>query len=141
MTRVKENADKEINELKLQLKMVEESRDAVRRDLIEAQRKIRHGEEAMETARKEIAELRRALKDEEKEKEAIQLTTNELRGKVKRAEGESLVFLLFPECFVTLSGRCLLNQCLLNKYIASSFRRIYCLQGEDTRLYQNDFHR
>ncbi len=84
---MKENADREINELKLQLKMVEESRDAVRRDFIEAQRKIRESEEGREMGRKEISELRRMLKDEEKEKEAIQFTTNELRSKVKKSEG------------------------------------------------------
>ncbi len=86
---MKENADREINELKLQLKMVEESRDAVRRDFIEAQRKIRESEEGREMGRKEISELRRMLKDEEKEKEAIQFTTNELRTKVKKSVGGS----------------------------------------------------
>ena len=34
---------REVAELKVQLKMVEETRDSIRRDLIEANRKIREG--------------------------------------------------------------------------------------------------
>lgn len=41
--RKKESALKEVAELKVQLKMVEEARDNIRRDLIEANRKIREG--------------------------------------------------------------------------------------------------
>ena len=39
----KEVALREVAELKVQLKMVEETRDNIRRDLIEANRKIREG--------------------------------------------------------------------------------------------------
>ena len=62
--------------------MAEEARDGVRRELIDAHRKIREGEEARENARKENTDLKRQLKDEEREKEAVQQTANELRGKV-----------------------------------------------------------
>ena len=44
LQRQKEAALREVAELKVQLKMVEETRDTIRRDLIEANRKIREGE-------------------------------------------------------------------------------------------------
>jgi hypothetical protein len=43
LQRQREQALREVAELKVQLKMVEESRDCIRRDLIEANRKIREG--------------------------------------------------------------------------------------------------
>ena len=43
LQRQKEAALREVAELKVQLKMVEETRDTIRRDLIEANRKIREG--------------------------------------------------------------------------------------------------
>ena len=42
--RQRDAAMRECAELKTQLKLVEETRDAIRRDLIEANRKIREGE-------------------------------------------------------------------------------------------------
>lgn len=44
LSRQREAALREVAELKTQLKLVEETRDAIRRDLIEANRKIREGE-------------------------------------------------------------------------------------------------
>ena len=41
--RQKEAAMREVGELKVQLKLVEETRDNIRRDLIEANRRIREG--------------------------------------------------------------------------------------------------
>merc|ERR1712096_507843 len=46
---MREAALKEVEELKLQLRMCEDARDGVRRDLIEAQRKVRETEEQRET--------------------------------------------------------------------------------------------
>lgn len=43
VARQRESALREVAELKTQLKMVEETRDAIRRDLIEANRTIREG--------------------------------------------------------------------------------------------------
>ena len=44
LNRQREAALREVAELKTQLKMTEETRDSIRRDLIEANRKIREGE-------------------------------------------------------------------------------------------------
>lgn len=44
LNRQKEAALREVAELKVQLKMVEETRDGIRRELIEANRRIREGE-------------------------------------------------------------------------------------------------
>ena len=43
LQRQKESALREVAELKVQLKMVEETRDTIRRDLIDANRRIREG--------------------------------------------------------------------------------------------------
>ena len=43
LQRQREQSMKEVAELKVQLKMVEETRDAIRRDLIDANRNIREG--------------------------------------------------------------------------------------------------
>ena len=43
LLRQKESALREVAELKVQLKMVEETRDTIRRDLIDANRRIREG--------------------------------------------------------------------------------------------------
>lgn len=43
LSRQREAALREVAELKVQLKMTEETRDSIRRDLIEANRKIREG--------------------------------------------------------------------------------------------------
>ena len=44
LQKAKEALLREVNELKTQLKMAEESRDGVRRELIDAHRKIREGQ-------------------------------------------------------------------------------------------------
>ena len=44
LERQKEAGLREVSELKVQLKLVEETRDNIRRDLIEANRRIREGE-------------------------------------------------------------------------------------------------
>ena len=75
-------------ELKVQLKMVEETRDATRRDLIEANRAIREGDEARDLMRKEIVELKRLVNEEIHEKETVQATAAELRAQIKRIEAE-----------------------------------------------------
>ena len=60
---------RESAELKVQLKMVEESRDVVRKDMMEANRKIREADELIVQLRKEIANRKRMLADEVREKE------------------------------------------------------------------------
>lgn len=74
----------------MQLRMVEDARDLIRRDLVDAQRKAREGQESQETQRKEVTDLRRSLSDEAKEKEALQRSNAELRVAVKRAESERI---------------------------------------------------
>ena len=60
----KESGIRECNELKTQLKMVEDMRDNARRDLLDSNRRIRELEEAVELQRKEINDLKRYLNDE-----------------------------------------------------------------------------
>lgn len=80
----------QVEELKTQLRMVEDARDGIRRDLIEAHRKVRESLEGHELQRKEIQDLRRSLSDEAKEKEAMQHSNQELRAAVKRAESDRI---------------------------------------------------
>jgi len=49
LNRQREAALREVAELKTQLKMTEETRDTIRRDLIEANRKIREGKQVTTT--------------------------------------------------------------------------------------------
>lgn len=70
--------------------MVEDARDGVRRDLIEAQRKVRETEESRDMQRKDNLELKRGMNDEIHEKEAVQKTNMELRNKIKKVEQERI---------------------------------------------------
>lgn len=88
LERAKAAGEHEIAELKTQMKLVEEVRDNVRRDLIEANRKIREHEESVDKLKKEVAELKRGLNDEVLEKEAVQKTNDDLRNKVRRTEAD-----------------------------------------------------
>lgn len=84
----------QVDELKTQLCVVEDGRDAVRRELIEAHRRVRESHEAAEVQKKEAQDLRRSLGDESKEKEAVQRSNEELRGAVRRAESERIRYVL-----------------------------------------------
>lgn len=79
-----------MEELKTRLQLLEEAREAIRRELGEAHRKVREAQEACALQRKEAAELRRGLSDEGKEKEAFQRSNAELRLALKRAESERI---------------------------------------------------
>ena len=77
--------------MKLQLRMCEDARDGVRRDLIEAQRKVRETEEQRDGQRKENLELKRGINAEVHEKKTVVKANEELRQQVKRAEQERIV--------------------------------------------------
>ena len=74
--------------LRCSLQEAEESRDAGRRDLIEAHRQLRDCAAERDAQRKEALELRRALGDAGREKEAIHNSNQELRATVKRTEND-----------------------------------------------------
>lgn len=74
----------------MRLQLLEEAREAIRRELGEAHRKVREAQEARDLHRKEAVELRRGLSDEGKEKEAFQRSNMELRLALKRAESERI---------------------------------------------------
>lgn len=81
---------RECNELKTQLKMVEDMRDNIRRDLLDSNRRIRELDECLELQRKEINDLKRYLNDEIREKELVMCSNEELRVKLKAAENEKI---------------------------------------------------
>lgn len=77
-------------ELRTQLRLLEEARDGLRRELLEAQRKIRESQDGREAQRQEAGELRRSLSEGAKEREALRRSNEELRAAVKKAESERI---------------------------------------------------
>lgn len=74
----------------MRLQLLEDARELIRRELLEAHRKVREAQEAHDLQRKEVVELRHSLGDEGKEKEALQRSNTELRLALKRAESERI---------------------------------------------------
>jgi rootletin len=79
-------------ELKTQLKLTEDNRDQLKRDLIEANRRIREFEENLTLQRKEIQDTKRYLQDEQRDKELSIRSGDDLRTKLKNVENEKIDF-------------------------------------------------
>lgn len=62
----------------------------MRRELLEAQRKVRESQDGREAQRQEAGELRRSLSEGAKEREALRRSNEELRAAVKKAESERI---------------------------------------------------
>lgn len=77
-------------ELKTQLKLTEDNRDQLKRDLIESNRRVREDEENLTIQRKEIHDLKRYLQDEQRDKELSLRSNDDLRTKLKNAENEKI---------------------------------------------------
>lgn len=82
----------QVERLRRELAEVEESRDAGRKELIEAHRQLRECVQERDAHHREILELKRALGDESREREAIHTSNQELRTAVKRAESDNTRF-------------------------------------------------
>lgn len=82
--------DPQAEELRTQLRLLEDTRDGLRRELLEAQRKVRDSQEGCEAHRQEASELRRSLSEGTKEREALRRSNEELRTAVKKAESERI---------------------------------------------------
>lgn len=77
-------------ELKTQLKLTEDNRDQLKRDLIESNRRIREHEENLTLQRKEVQDLKRYVQDEQRDKELSLHSNEDLRTKLKGAENEKI---------------------------------------------------
>ncbi len=77
-------------ELKTQLKLTEDNRDQLKKDLIEANRRIREFEENVNSQRKEIQDVKRYLQDEQRDKELSLRSGDDLRTKLKSVENEKI---------------------------------------------------
>lgn len=82
--------DAQAEELRTQLRVLEDTRDGLRRELLEAQRKGRDSQDSSEAHRQEASELRRSLSEGAKEREALRRSNEELRSAVKKAESERI---------------------------------------------------
>ncbi|CAF0803068.1 unnamed protein product [Rotaria sp. Silwood1] len=80
----------ENSELKTQLKLTEDNRDQLKRDLIDANRRIREFEENVNIQRKEIQDLKRYLQDEQRDKDLSLRSSDDLRTKLKTVENEKI---------------------------------------------------
>lgn len=79
----------QLSRLRCSLQEAEESRDAGRKDLIEAHRQLRECASERDVQRKEALELRRALGDTSRERDAIHTSNQDLRVTVKRIENDN----------------------------------------------------
>jgi chromosome segregation ATPase len=77
-------------EIKTQLKLTEDNRDQLKRDLIESNRRVREYEENLTLQRKEIQDLKRYLQDEQRDKELTLRSCDDLRAKLKNSENEKI---------------------------------------------------
>lgn len=77
-------------ELKTQLKLTEDNRDQLKRDLIDGNRRIREDEENLSIQRKEILDLKRLFQDEQRDKELALRSNDDLRTKLKSVENEKI---------------------------------------------------
>ena len=84
--RGKENLITEQNELKLQMKLVEEGRDNLKYQYKQCLQQINESKDGHEASLKECGELKRLLKDAEMEKQVAWSSANELRELVKMTE-------------------------------------------------------
>lgn len=84
-TQIHENLD-----LRTQLKLTEDNRDQLKRDLIDANRRIREFEENLASQRKEIQDLKRNYQDEQREKDLSFHSNDDLRTKLKTVENEKI---------------------------------------------------
>ncbi|CAF3848033.1 unnamed protein product [Rotaria sordida] len=80
----------ENSELKTQLKLNEDNRDQLKRDLIESNRRIREFDENINLQRKEIQDLKRYLQDEQRDKDLSLRSSDDLRTKLKSVENEKI---------------------------------------------------
>lgn len=87
----------ENSELKTHLKLTEDNRDQLKRDLIEANRHIREYEENITAQRKEIQDLKRYLQDEQRDKDLSFRSSDDLRTKLKSVENEKIDLKQFLE--------------------------------------------
>lgn len=102
----KELGIREINELKTQLKMVEDMRDNIRRELIDSNRRSRELEEELALHNKEINDLKRYLNDEAREKELVLNSNEDLRNKLKAVENDRTdLNRLLEECRQRILGK------------------------------------
>ncbi|XP_059612125.1 rootletin isoform X1 [Phlebotomus argentipes] len=84
----REAAQKENEELRVQIRLCEDRGDSLNNQLIETVRKLKETENAVEAARKELTDTRRALADSNIEKDKYANTNRDLRDHVKRVEGQ-----------------------------------------------------
>ncbi|XP_076662657.1 ciliary rootlet coiled-coil, rootletin isoform X2 [Andrena cerasifolii] len=84
----RESAQRESEELQVQLHMTEDRVDSLQNQLHETIRKLKDVENLNETFRKELVDVRRQLADSTYEKEKYNNSNKELREHVKRIESE-----------------------------------------------------
>ncbi len=112
-------------EIKTQLKLTEDNRDQLKRDLIEANRRIREFEENLSLQRKEIQDTKRYLQDEQRDKELSLRSADDLRTKLKSVESEKIdLKQLLDEA----------KQRIIGKYIHSSLNIFLTCSGHGEKI-------
>ncbi|CAD6231744.1 GSCOCG00001565001-RA-CDS [Cotesia congregata] len=88
MWKERESAQKECEELRVQLQVAEDKVDSLQNQLHETTRKLKDTENTIESLRKELVDVRRQLADSNFAMDKYNNTNKELREHVKRIEGE-----------------------------------------------------
>lgn len=84
----RENGMREIEELKVQLRLTEDKCDGLNNAIAETTRKHREAETGIEIFRKDLTDTRRNLADSNIEKDKYSTSNKELRDHIKRVEGQ-----------------------------------------------------
>lgn len=80
----------QLDQCRASLSTAEESRDQLRRDTLDAERRYSQAQDASENYRREVTELRRSLGDVTKERDTISQSNGVLREALRSAETERI---------------------------------------------------
>ncbi len=80
----------QLDQCRASLSANEESRDQLRRDMLDIERRHNQTQEASENYRREVTELRRSVSDVTKERDTISLSNSQLRETLRTVETERI---------------------------------------------------
>ena len=83
-------SSEQLEECRAALSANEESRDAVRRELLESERRLCQTRDAGECQRRDAVELRRSLGDVTRERDTLSQSNGQLREALRSAEGQRI---------------------------------------------------
>lgn len=80
----------QLDQCRASLSASEESRDQLRRDMLDIERQHNQSQDTVENYRREVTELRRSLADITKERDTVSRSNSQLRETLRSAETERI---------------------------------------------------